>query len=142
MRSVPEGLAVMFEPDGSDWATSTLSTTSGRIPLDRLAGSFDDFSGNQARIAYAESADAARRLFNEIGGAGVVSLLQDIARGVPLGEAFERRIVLQASVPTAARQKGGRYAGSRFAARIKMRDLNVGSLYRKRTTERLESINA
>ena len=94
-RGVPtwlnEGLAVAFEPDGSEWATTLLSKADTRIPLDQLAGSFDNLSGNQARIAYAESADAARRLLDEIGGAGVVALLQDIARGVPLAEAFQRR---------------------------------------------------
>jgi tetratricopeptide (TPR) repeat protein len=96
-RGVPtwlnEGIAVMFEPDGSGWAARTLSAPGGRIPLDQLAGSFDHLSGNQARIAYAESADAAQRLFDEIGGAGVVSLLQDIARGVPLEDAFGRRML-------------------------------------------------
>jgi hypothetical protein len=96
-RGVPtwlnEGIAVMFEPEGSDWATRTLSASEGRIPLDRLTASFDNLSGNQARIAYAESADAARRLFDEVGGAGLVSILQDIARGVPLEETFERRML-------------------------------------------------
>jgi tetratricopeptide (TPR) repeat protein len=94
-RGVPtwlnEGLAVTFEPDGSEWATKTLAESDARIPLEQLAGSFDNLSGNQARVAYAESADAARRLLDEIGGAGVVALLQDIARGVPLAEAFQRR---------------------------------------------------
>ena len=96
-RGVPtwlnEGLAVMFEPQGGQWAADTLSSSSGRIPLDQLAGAFDKFSGNQARIAYAESANAARRLFDEVGGAGIVALLQDIARGVPLADAFERRML-------------------------------------------------
>ena len=96
-RGVPtwlnEGLAVMFEPDGSRWADATLDSSDMRIPLDRLAGSFDKFSGNQARMAYAESGDAARRLFDEVGGAGVVGLLQDIARGVPLADAFQQRML-------------------------------------------------
>ena len=96
-RGVPtwlnEGLAVMFEPSGSQWAALTLSASPARIPLAELSGSFDSFSGNQARIAYAESSEAARRLFDEVGGAGVVALLQDIARGVPLVEAFERRML-------------------------------------------------
>ena len=96
-RGVPtwlnEGLAVMFEPGGSDWAARTLTASDGRMPLDRLAGSFEGFSGNQARTAYAESGEAARRLFDEIGGAGVAALLQDIARGVPLAEAFHRRML-------------------------------------------------
>ena len=86
-----EGLAVMFEPDGNRWAASTLEASTARIPLDDLAGSFDALTGNQARLAYAESADAARQLFDQVGGAGIVALLQDIARGVPLSEAFERR---------------------------------------------------
>src|SRR6266850_1407529 len=51
-RGVPtwlnEGLAVMFEPRGSQWAEATLASSDMRIPLDRLAGSFDKFSGNQA----------------------------------------------------------------------------------------------
>jgi hypothetical protein len=88
-----EGLAVMFEPDGSRWAQNTLEASSARIPLDDLAHSFDALSGSQARTAYAESAEAARRLFDRVGGAGVVALLQDIARGVPLTEAFERRLL-------------------------------------------------
>ena len=96
-RGVPtwlnEGLAVMFEPGGRAWASTTLAEGDARIPLEQLAGSFDGFSGNQARIAYAESGEAARRLFDEVGGAGVVALLQDIARGVPLADAFHQRVL-------------------------------------------------
>jgi hypothetical protein len=96
-RGVPtwinEGIAVMFEPEGSNRASRTLSASDRRIPLDRLAASFDNLSNDQARIAYAESADAARSLFDEVGGAGLVSMLQDIARGVPLEETFERRML-------------------------------------------------
>jgi tetratricopeptide (TPR) repeat protein len=96
-RGVPtwlnEGLAVMFEPQGTQWAADTMAASQERMTLDQLAGSFEQFSGNQARIAYAESADAARRLFDEVGGAGVVAILQDIARGVPLADAFERRML-------------------------------------------------
>jgi tetratricopeptide (TPR) repeat protein len=88
-----EGLAVMFEPQGTQWAADMTAGSTGRIPLDQLAGVFDRFSGSQARIAYAESAEAARRLFEEVGGAGVVALLQDIARGVPLADAFEHRML-------------------------------------------------
>jgi Tetratricopeptide repeat len=96
-RGVPtwlnEGLAVMFEPQGTQWATETMAASPTRIPLDQLAGSFDQLSGNRARIAYAESADAARRLFDEVGGAGVVAFLQDLSRGVSLADAFERRML-------------------------------------------------
>lgn len=97
-----EGLAVMFEPDGLRWATTTLGASEARIPLDQLSGSFDTFSGNQARIAYAESGAAAHRLFDEVGGAGVVALLQDIARGSPLAEAFERRMLTPYSAFTSS----------------------------------------
>jgi hypothetical protein len=83
----------MFEPQGTQWAADMMAGSTGRIPLDQLAGVFDRFSGSQARIAYAESAEAARRLFEEVGGAGVVALLQDIARGVPLADAFEHRML-------------------------------------------------
>jgi len=94
-RGVPtwlnEGIAVMFEPDGKAWAADVLASTPLRIDLGRLGGSFEGFTGDEARVAYAESEDAARRLFDDIGGAGVVTLLQDLARGVPLADAFERR---------------------------------------------------
>jgi tetratricopeptide (TPR) repeat protein len=97
-RAVPtwlnEGLAVMFEPDGSRWAQRALEASSARIPLNDLGRSFEALSSDQARTAYAESADAARRLFELVGGAGVVALLQDITRGVPLTQAFERRLLM------------------------------------------------
>ena len=96
-RGVPtwlnEGLAVMFEPEGTQWADQVLRTSNARIPLGDLAGSFDKLSSNQARTAYAESADAAHRLFDQVGGASIVALLQDIARGIPLSEAFEHRML-------------------------------------------------
>jgi hypothetical protein len=94
-RGVPawlsEGLAVIFEPDGPEWAQRQLAAAATRIPLEDLTGSFDGMSGRQARLAYAESADAARRLFDRVGGAGVAAVLQDIARGIPVGQAFEQR---------------------------------------------------
>jgi tetratricopeptide repeat protein len=100
-RGVPtwlnEGLAVMFEPDGSQWADATLAASGRRIPLGQLEGDFERFSGDQARIAYAESGAAARRLFDEAGGVEVVALLQDIARGVPLDHAFEQRMLMSYS---------------------------------------------
>jgi tetratricopeptide (TPR) repeat protein len=106
-RGVPtwlnEGLAVMFEPEGSRWATGILDTSPARIPLDDLAAGFGALSGDQARTAYAESADAARRLFEEVGGAGIVALLQDITRGVPLTEAFARRTLTGYSAFAAGR---------------------------------------
>jgi hypothetical protein len=100
-RGVPvwlnEGLAVTFEPEGNAWASDVLATSKTRIDLDQLAGGFDRFTGDQARLAYAESANAARTLFDQVGGAGVVTLLQDLARGVPVADAFERRTLMSYS---------------------------------------------
>jgi hypothetical protein len=45
------------------------------------------------RLGAMAPAVAARRLFDDVGGAGVVALLHDIARGVPLAAAFERRML-------------------------------------------------
>jgi len=94
-RGVPtwlnEGLAAMFEPGGNAWAADVLASTQTRIDLGKLGGSFEGFTGDEARVAYAESEDAARRLFDDIGGAGVVTLLQDLGHGVPLADAFEQR---------------------------------------------------
>lgn len=95
-RGVPtwlnEGIAVMFEPSGREWSQATLSRVEGRIPLERLAGSFSRLSATEARVAYAQSADTVRQMFDEAGPAAVVALLQDIARGRPFADAFQERI--------------------------------------------------
>lgn len=97
-RGVPtwlnEGLAVMFEPAGRDWSEQTLSRVSGRIPLQRLANGFGSLADTEARVAYAESADAVRQLFDQSGSTAIVALLQDIARGRPFAEAFAERTLL------------------------------------------------
>lgn len=97
-RGVPtwlnEGLAVMFEPRGREWSEETLARVEGRLPLSRLAQGFGQFSDTQARLAYAESADAVRQLFDDSGSAAIVALLQDIARGRPFAEAFEERMLV------------------------------------------------
>jgi Flp pilus assembly protein TadD len=97
-RGVPtwlnEGIAVMFEPSGREWAEDTLTRTTGRIPLPRLANGFGALGGDAARVAYAQSADAVRQMFDLAGAAAVVALLQDLAAGRPLVEAFEERMLL------------------------------------------------
>jgi tetratricopeptide (TPR) repeat protein len=94
-RGVPtwlnEGLAVAFEPEGRQWSETTLAQVRGRIPLQRLTGSFAGFSDAEARVAYAESADAVRQLLDQAGPAAIVALLQDIAQGRPLAAAFAER---------------------------------------------------
>ena len=104
-RGVPtwlnEGIAVMFEPEGNAWAAHILGSTRDRIDLSKLAGSFEGLTPDQARVGYAESEDAARTLFDEVGGAGVVTLLQDLSGGVPLADAFEHRTLTSYSAFTA-----------------------------------------
>ena len=89
-----EGLAVMFERAGRNWSDDTLTPTSARLPLQRLAGSFRQFSDAEARVAYAQSADAVRQLLDQAGAAALVALLQDIARGRRLDEAFAERMLM------------------------------------------------
>ena len=97
-RGVPlwlnEGLAVTFEPHGREWADAELGRAKARIPLDRLARGFSQFSGDEARLAYAQSAVIARTLVDEGGGATMVTILKDLASGVPFKTAYEQRLFL------------------------------------------------
>jgi tetratricopeptide (TPR) repeat protein len=97
-RNVPtwlnEGLAVLFEPEGLDWARRELARTEARVSAERLSRSFASFSGNDARLAYAQSATAANRLIELTGAAAVVGLLQDLAQGEAFETAFERRALV------------------------------------------------
>jgi tetratricopeptide (TPR) repeat protein len=93
-RGVPvwlhEGLAVMFERDGASWSETELTRSAVRLPLARLAGSFASLSTAEARVAYAQSADIVRNMFDRGSPGAVGALLQDIARGEPFAAAFER----------------------------------------------------
>jgi Tetratricopeptide repeat len=97
-RGVPlwlhEGLAVCFE--GSDLARNReqLARAQVRLPLVRLERSFDSLSSAEASLAYAESAVAARELLDQAGAPAVVNLLEDLGRGTPLPDAFERNILI------------------------------------------------
>jgi len=97
-RGVPmwlhEGLAVMFEPDAGAWSEEQLSSAPARLPLSRLAGSFEALSGVEARLAYAQSAAIVRALFDSGGALAVGAMLQDIARGDTFTAAFERRMFM------------------------------------------------
>lgn len=98
-RAVPtwlsEGLATVLEPAGSEEVESTLSQSSVRPPLSSLHGKFTDMSRAEARIAYASSARAVRRLVEENGMPALVALLQDLARGEPFADAFRQRISMR-----------------------------------------------
>ena len=97
-RGVPmwlhEGLAVMFEPNGDAWIDEQLSIAPTRLPLERLADSFGDLSGDDARLAYAQSAAIVRALFESGGPLTVGAVLQDITRGDTFATAFEQRMFM------------------------------------------------
>jgi tetratricopeptide (TPR) repeat protein len=98
-RHVPtwlnEGLAVLFEPGGLEWARRALVESQARLPADRLSRSFGNLTGDQARLAYAQSAIAANGLIELAGSAAVVGLLQDLAQGDAFAVAFERRALVR-----------------------------------------------
>lgn len=89
-----EGLAVAFEPNGSSWSHTQLSSTEARVPAGKLSGGFGGFSRADARMAYAQSAAAVQHLLDDAGPAAIVALLQDIARGEPLASAFVYRTLI------------------------------------------------
>ena len=101
-----EGLAVMFEPRGREWADLELARYERRLPFARLTHSFGTFSGDDARLAYAQSAVMARTLFDESGGATVVAILKDLAAGESLETAYEQRLFLPYSTFTGAFDPG------------------------------------
>jgi transposase len=94
-RGVPlwlhEGLAVMFEADGAAWSQDQLAREKTRLPLTRLAESFESLSAANARLAYAQSAGVVRALFDAGGPLAIGALLQDLARGESFAAAFEQR---------------------------------------------------
>jgi tetratricopeptide (TPR) repeat protein len=70
-RGVPawlhEGLAVSFEPGEKPWVRQTLSESGGIIPLDSLTSGFQHLNGDEAQVAYAESAVAAGLIMKRLG---------------------------------------------------------------------------
>jgi hypothetical protein len=96
-RGVPqwlnEGLAVLFEKDDLS-GERTLVAREPLIPLTRLEKPFDDLSGNQAALAYAESAMAVRRILDQGGPTAVYNLLSDLGSGLSFDDAFERAALM------------------------------------------------
>src|SRR5262249_11123098 len=94
-RGVPtwlnEGLASALERDDLAWAEKQIASAK-RVPLRSLQTGFGRFSGDQAALAYATSAIAARRLLDEAGGVAVANLLRDLGEGTPFEAAFLHRI--------------------------------------------------
>jgi tetratricopeptide (TPR) repeat protein len=97
-RNVPtwlnEGLAGVFERGDLGWAETIVRDAPALIPLERLHGSFSGLSNAQAKLAYAESALATRRLIDQAGAPPVVALLQDLAADVEFGVAFNQRMLM------------------------------------------------
>ena len=81
----------MFEADGAAWSQQQLAKAPARLPFSRPAGSFENLSGHDARLAYAQSAAVVRTLFDGGGPLAIGALLQDLARGESFALAFEQR---------------------------------------------------
>ena len=62
------------------------------MPLRALQSGFGRLTGDQAQLAYATSALAARRLIEEAGGFAIANLLRDLGDGVDFETAFLHRI--------------------------------------------------
>ncbi|PWT86958.1 MAG: hypothetical protein C5B57_00160 [Blastocatellia bacterium] len=95
-RNVPtwlnEGIATAFEAGDLDWAQQRVREAGEPISLETLRGSFGRFTGSQAQLAYATSALAVRRLFDEAGGFAIANLLRDLGAGIEFDVAFSHRI--------------------------------------------------
>jgi tetratricopeptide (TPR) repeat protein len=93
-RGVPqwlsEGLALSFE--GRDLTAQLEHARAAPAPhaLTRLERPFAGMDGKAAALAYAQSAAAVKRLLDDAGAPAVVGILEDLARGLPFAEAFER----------------------------------------------------
>jgi tetratricopeptide (TPR) repeat protein len=90
-----EGLAMALEPGGVEQSDAVLSAVSVRPPLAQLHGSFSGLSGAQARLAYAYSTYAVRRIVQLRGANAVVALLRDLARGVDFHTAFGKHVEMR-----------------------------------------------
>jgi hypothetical protein len=94
-RAVPawmnEGLAVTLEEGGSEQADAVLARAGSRPSLGDLHRGFGGLSEEQARVAYAVSALAVKRMIGLRGPYAAVGLLQDLARGADFASAFHQR---------------------------------------------------
>jgi len=97
-RHVPywldEGLAMHFDGSDIEARRAVVRKATQLLPLTRLEQSFASLDDAGARLAYAESAIAVDRLIGMTGTTAVVSLMTDLAAGVPLAAAFERHLFM------------------------------------------------
>ena len=96
----------MHERGGLATAERIVASSRSRPRLDQLHASFNGLPGEAARIAYAESAVAARAMLDARGPSAVLMLLRDLGAGVPFDTAFHQRIGMryQAFQDAAARR--------------------------------------
>jgi hypothetical protein len=79
-----EGIAQFLEPKtlgGDGHQLSLLYKAQREIPLNALEGSFQNFSGGQAYVAYAESLAAVSYINDSYGMSDVQRILQRISQG-------------------------------------------------------------
>lgn len=90
-----EGLATALEPGGVAQSEAVLAAVSVRPPLRELHGSFARLDAADARVAYAYSTYAVRRIIQLRGANAVVGVLRDLARGVDFRTAFGKRVEMR-----------------------------------------------
>jgi hypothetical protein len=90
-RNVPtwvnEGLASVLEGGSSAWVTQVLARTTELFPLEDLTDGFGHLDGNDALIAYAESAVAAQLLVERV-GVNLGVFLQMLGNGSSVDQAL------------------------------------------------------
>jgi hypothetical protein len=84
---VNEGLASYLEGPDHSWATRALNAASELIRIEDLANGFDEFDGQTALVAYAESLVAGQLLCEKL-GPNVGTFLQMLGNGHSVDQAL------------------------------------------------------
>src|SRR5262249_13540128 len=90
-----EGLATALEPGGVEQADAGLAAVKVRPRLPQRHDSFSGLDAAQARLAYAYSTHAVRRIIELRGPSAVVGLLRDLAGGVDFSTAFGKNVQMR-----------------------------------------------
>jgi tetratricopeptide (TPR) repeat protein len=90
-----EGLAIMLESGGLEWADGVLARTPERLSGALLSGAFSGLTSEQASLAYAQSAATVRRMVEQRGMPAVVALMQALGQGAPLESAFQDTLLIR-----------------------------------------------
>jgi tetratricopeptide (TPR) repeat protein len=97
-RDVPtwlnEGLASMLEP-GAEVEEAAAHAGPERISLSQLERGFTRLTAEQAQRAYAQSMLAVQKAVQLRGTPAIVTLLEDLRRGVPFANAFYQRLSMR-----------------------------------------------